>query len=704
MRELLRLMFASCVMLGLASSTCHAELPLSVEVDASTPQARSDGPIPVSLRLRWHGPGVFDGALRLSLRDSVEGTLVQLETDPLYLMEEEQVYRLLFPAFHAEDSLGELELRMSCDYDGERHTLPSLLLRVPRIEQRRLAVLVVGDASLPSTNVNRVVDSLDLESFNPLSEQSQVTTITNNMAADLLAEDPLQFCTYDLVVVLSSELARIKQKQLDALRAWTLAGGSLLVLSEGPVGGPQLAFLDALVDASDQPEVSLVLNSEGHLILPDEQDVIRVRSGLGRVVIASSEITRPGELKTTEWRRTTAFLWKFQQAHVKSVAEQGEWDLDTVKQAAIEYGLDGRWGGSGNTDDSMLEVMASRLYPQTITGGSGMLEQLLPSGLRLVPISLMFLLLLLYLGAIGPFDYWFLGKLRQRKLTWVLFPVMTAAFTGLAVWTSDQYMSSNDDRNTLVIRDMDDDGRPLRENRIELLFPGRSTTMRSDYQRSLFMPLNHGSYMMASNWQYNPATQSYEPEQQGMSGAPAILGRMPSRFEVRQQIAQWTPQLNRSLSIPLPEEQSPDQKAEAQSFNWRTNINWSDQKQIDQLTQRIRTSFGSQASAYLYHQKERRVLIGPEQFFQDEDELQQVWMAAGYWTQRKIDFLKELCVRSQPGWFGVVSQTSPGCGPMLEDLAILDRSDPHAWLLVIALAEGEDIVLYRKLYREEPVQ
>lgn len=704
MRELSTLIFASCAMLGLASSMCRADLPLSVELDASTPQARSDGPIPVSFRLRWHGPGVFDGTLRLSVRDSSEGTLVHLETDPLYLMEEEQVYRLLFPAFHSEDALGEFELRMSCDYDGERHTLPTLLLRVPRIEQRRLAVLVVGDASLPSTNVNRVVDSLDVESFNPLSEQSQVTTITNTMSTDLLAEDPLLFCPFDLVVVSSSELERLTQIQLDALRAWTLAGGSVLVLMEGPVGQPQLDFLDALVSASDQSEVSLVLNSEGHLILPDEQDAIRLRSGLGRAVIASSVFTDPGDLKSAEWMRATAFLWKLQQAHVENVVEQGVWDLDTVKQIAIEYGLDGRWGGADSTDDATLEVMAARLYPQTITGGSGMLEQLLPSGLRLVPVSLMCLLLLLYLGAIGPFDYWFLGRLRLRKLTWVLFPIMTAAFTGLAVWTSDQYMSSNDDRNTLVIRDVDDDGRPLRENRIELLFPGRSTTMTSDYQRSLFMPLNHGSYMMASNWQYNPATQSYEPEQQGMSGAPAIQGRMPSRFEVRQHIAQWTPQLNRSLSIPLPGDRSSGEEAETDSFAWDIDINWSDQKQVDQLTQRIRKSFGTQSSAYLYHQKERRVLIGPEQFFQDEDELQQVWMAAGYWSHRKIDFLKELCVRSQPGWFGVVSQTSPGCGPMLEDLAILDRSDPHAWLLVIAVAEGEDVVLYRNLYREEPVQ
>ena len=38
---------------------------------------------------------------------------------------------------------------------------------------------------------------------------------------------------------------------------------------------------------------------------------------------------------------------------------------------------------------------------------------------------------------------------------------------------------------------------------------------------------------------------------------------------------------------------------------------------------------------------------------------------------------------------------------MLEDLAILDRSDPHAWLLVIAVDEGENTVLYRKVYREE---
>ncbi len=682
-----------------AASISHAELPLSVEVDPSTPQARSGGPIPVTLRLRWHGPGVFDGSLRLSLVDASEGTLARIETDPLYLMEEEQLHRLLLPAFHASDPLGELELRVSCLFEGEQHLQPTLRLRVPRIEQRRLTVLVVRDSSLQSANIDRFANTLSLDACNPLPQQSQITTLTQSMTADLLAEDPLQLCPFDVVVVPPSEFERIKQKQLDALHAWTLAGGSLLVLPEGPVGESQLRFLDELVAESDQPEIRFVLNSEGRLILLEEDDSIRLRTGLGRFVLARSTVIRRSERDEVEWRRTTAFLWKLQQDHVESIVENRVWDVEVAKQVAKEYGIDGRWSGGTNTDDAMLEMLASRLHPQTVTGGSGMLERLLPSGLRLVPIGLMFLLLLTYLAAIGPFDYWFLGMLRLRKLTWVLFPAMTVAFTSLAVWTSNQYMSSNDDRTSLIIRDVADNGRPLRENRIELLFPGSSTTMTTDYQRSLFMPLNHESYM-ASNWRYNPQTQTYEPEQQGMSGAPVIAGRMPARVEVRQQIAQWTPQLNRSLSITS----SADELADVTAFDWRAPVNWKDATDVQRLTPRIREAFGKGASAYVYHQHERQVLTGPQHFFKDEAKSEMVYMPNGVWSHRTVDFVQELCVRSQPGWFGVVSQTSPGCGPMLEDLALLDRSDPNSWLLVIAVDEGDDTVLYRKVYRQEPVE
>ena len=38
----------------------------------------------------------------------------------------------------------------------------------------------------------------------------------------------------------------------------------------------------------------------------------------------------------------------------------------------------------------------------------------------------------------------------------------------------------------------------------------------------------------------------------------------------------------------------------------------------------------------------------------------------------------------------------------MEDLAILDPSDPAMWLLVIAVEEDNDTVLYRKIYRLGP--
>jgi len=62
------------------------------------------------------------------------------------------------------------------------------------------------------------------------------------------------------------------------------------------------------------------------------------------------------------------------------------------------------------------------------------------------------------------------------------------------------------------------------------------------------------------------------------------------------------------------------------------------------------------------------------------------------------NLLMQACCRAPEGLFSIVSQVSPTGGANFEDLTILDPTDPNQWLLVVIVPDGEDYVVYRRLY------
>jgi hypothetical protein len=64
------------------------------------------------------------------------------------------------------------------------------------------------------------------------------------------------------------------------------------------------------------------------------------------------------------------------------------------------------------------------------------------------------------------------------------------------------------------------------------------------------------------------------------------------------------------------------------------------------------------------------------------------------------DFLAETCVRPRSGLFALVSRIAPTGGDNFEDLAVLDATDPNQWLLVVAVEQDGNLLIYRKLYTQ----
>ncbi len=118
-------------------------------------------------------------------------------------------------------------------------------------------------------------------------------------------------------------------------------------------------------------------------------------------------------------------------------------------------------------------AMRSDLAPPPLATLGGLYQTLMPRDVQMVPLGLIGAVLAAYVVAIGPIDYFLLGLLRMRRLTWILFPLVTIGFAGSTLWLSRWYLGTNDSRRALEIYDVVKGGTVARRTRVELLFLSR---------------------------------------------------------------------------------------------------------------------------------------------------------------------------------------------------------------------------------------
>jgi hypothetical protein len=387
---------------------------------------------------------------------------------------------------------------------------------------------------------------------------------------------------------------------------------------------------------------------------------------LGRVaVVANLPTADDGGFQSSTWRQTVAFLWKIRRD--QTVVQDGKW-VNRVPQEAQQYA-------------NPNEYRSTQLSLQPIQSISGLLAELMPKNIRVVPLSLIGFVLFLYVLIIGPADYFLLGFFKQRKLTWILFPAVTVGFTLFTVWLAHAYMEVDQHRKSVVFLDLADDGSIARQNRFELLFTGRPQTVETTVKRKIFTPLNHerfGSY----SYRYRYSYQQHE----GLSGIAEYRGRIPNAYSAIQQLPQWTPQVNRLFSI-APETTGVD-------MDWGSPARLNTHRGREQIKQRVLQAFGINASVHLYNGNDVHTLAGSRNLFESINDVNPNYYNSG----SPFEFLSQMCVRPSLGLFSVVAQISPSGGDDFEDLTVLDSSDPDQWLLVVAVERDGHLLIYRKLY------
>jgi hypothetical protein len=283
-------------------------------------------------------------------------------------------------------------------------------------------------------------------------------------------------------------------------------------------------------------------------------------------------------------------------------------------------------------------------------------------------------MLTLFVLMIGPVDYAVLGWLRRRRYTWVLFPVMTAAFTVVTMWMANRYLGHGDHRRALVFVDIGEHGVVLRQDRYELLFAGHDQSVGMNVQDGLWAPMERTvlarDRLRDGGYPYFGRPGQMESE----STPPLCEGVIPGRFQVNQMIHQWQPQLNRILSL--------DPPPTSIAADW------------DAVDLAILQSSGTEH------------LLSATLFRQPPGDLFLLHGTNVVYVERGVGLLppsliSASCTGGSNGVFSLVAQLSPSGGGNFEDLAVLDESDPGQWMVVVVTQAGDDIVVYRRVYHVE---
>lgn len=719
---------------------------ISVELATSSPPLRSDAPMTFVLRIQSQSSKLIEGQLDVTIHDGPE-VLGHGVSDAVVLTAGEQLVRIILPPIESNNQFNSLELRASFFSKNVKLGTWDLQLRAPSQWQRSLVILVCnpGQANLPA-DVRQLVDRLRVETWNAAITDRTITTIAAHVRPDELPPDPLGYCGYDLVILAYEALAELKESQLKPLLEWVESGGSLCVVpGNAGLKDYHANFLNRAVHSSDS-DPQFVVDPSGRLMAPstksegegargapgershdDESPALLRRHGLGRVAIVHGKLDQLMTGHETDLRTMLAFLWKMRHDKLPDFLNSGTFLVKSDRPVDEAKPGENEWQARNfNVSYAQLRPQDKQLAPLPLQSGDQLLTRLMPEGLRVVPMSLIGVILIVYVLLIGPGDWFVLGAIKRRKWTWITFPFVTVALTLLTVWLAEWYMQISNNRRAVTFHDVGVDSRIARRNRFEVLFQGSERNVTTELTREIFSAMTLQRFSSAMWWNYQQQQLQGVDQRRTYTQVANVAGRVPARYTVTQFLSQWTPQLNRRFAIPRIATQtaatSPDSSgAEADkppAFDWNV---FADSKTYnpdtiatgaprEALVQRVKQAFGKSAHIAVFIGGKRQDLAGNFGFFHagpvygvdaNGNPINNPYQPyyPGYDPNKKpTAFLDDVSVNGLGGLFAVVSQMSPTGGKDFEDMALVDPSDPDQWLLIVAVERGDEVDLYRKLY------
>ena len=637
---------------------------LRVQIQPLGSLPRAGGPLPLQVTLERSAPGVLNGRLELEIPPPAN---LVLKTRELSLGPGAQKIEVTLPPRSWDVRVGEIVARARFTTADETIDLGDHLLFPPLPFDRVHKILAASEGSLGPRDAE-IVRALQLEATYRKRKEIQIpcpiATAVAVLRADAFPGHPLDLCSYDVVYLAGQSFNLLSAVQLDAIRAWVQAGGSICLQLRSAPPSAQLGFLRELTSDSFADQLIGDLSPESR----DEtlrNRYRRYRSGLGCVVALAAGVPGEGEITHDGWLDTVGFLWKIR-AHWRSDLENRGWWTTSA-------GLGDGWsfGGSRPRGD---------VCPRVVIQTQSIIDELLADDIQMVPPGLIVVLLVLFVLATGPLEYAVLGYFNRRKLTWYVFPVTCAIFAGLTLTASDLFLSTSEEVRSLTIVDLGEEGRVLRWNRIDLHYHQSEETVVDEGSGSLTSPcgdLNVGRGAMYAL--PDPNAERFRIEYEG---------RVPESYSYRYRVQKWSPRLLRSLSLEAPKLELPlDWDALRETLFDETRSHVSPAQVCAQLAAQQDGKGGhgdgGDLAVHLYS--------GGRDLCLKHDG-----------TESASDVLDSL-VFGNRGPLATLARLSPAAGPSLMDLPVLDPSDPDQILVVVVQERDSEILILRRLFhRREP--
>ena len=686
------------MLLALASVGFGATQPdLEAYVQSVIAQPRSYAPVLLQVKLTSRTSKLLEGRLHVLVFD-YSNVIADCTSGEIPLTTGAQTFRMWLPPVARPVEADQAEAELTFITKERRYDLGRHVLFMPRVTKRSFVIGVCRGETIWTPADTGLVRNLFLEAHDPRAVAPQdrdLSTFAPILTPEDMPAQPLGYCAFDIVALGGSALEALKAEQLTALVRWVQAGGSVCILPTAGLSKGRLDFLNALADGETRNGLppfeldeagALSITDKAWLPSPymdlgipgvqdDESDagkggvIWRSPCGLGRAIVV---LKRPESTMSRQWLEAVAFLWKMRTDQLGTFLREGNWRVPPANARSGGAVPGGGVPGGGQWVEQ--EPFGGLFRPYNFPTQTAIYEGLVPKSIKVMPMATIVLILILFALAIGPGDYCLLGLLRRRKLTWLLFPLTSIAFTVFVVMLSRHYMGTADRRSSLTLVDVGKGGKVLRWSRYEMFFPGRNRLLSTDVQNGFYLPLEVG---LMGGAQY---------DQPGRREAhPTYEGWIPARFAATAPVYQWTPAMSRTFSM--------------EPFQTGVDLNW------DALDRR---SPGSVSSADIEKTlNQGRQFDGYVLLLKSPGKGERPGMGGTlYAPGRAVPgdlyginvFLSEVSAPPPLGAFQVVSQLSPTGGSALEDLSVLDPGDASQWLVVAVKRVGNNFIVCRRLY------
>ena len=429
------------------------ESPLKVTVRREWEGARSSAPLSLRAFIKWDKSELLEGQLHVDA--FLDETPLSRWTSPdTALSDSEQVIWFMTP-------------RPLLEWQHQRYVLEAGFIGVNRsfepeqldveVPVRRKRIMVVGivveNRSTTPTGLGSKESPtaferpLTLQNFLAKEEVSELQVSLSRVSPVDFPAESLRLLGLDALLLSHEMLDRMRPAQLDALRVWIMAGGSMALIQTGPLRSESRAFLTDLSCHEWTSESKLVR------VIPSETRVYS--PGLGQVIVVPQAIA--GD--SPEWARVAHLLLRVDPDRSSRM----------VRHSKLSLRDPDRFEKMPNVTQ-IEQAGVGALEPQPRFNLNQLTEQLMPSSIRGMPFWLATSVLGGCLLIVGPGDYLLLGWLKRRRWTWVLFPAVALGFTGWMAQLAAEHNGRNDSRNWICVVDVTPENEVVRTSRLELTY------------------------------------------------------------------------------------------------------------------------------------------------------------------------------------------------------------------------------------------